>query len=31
VYRLIATCCQPHQQLDTDCLSLDEVIRDAVN
>ena len=31
VYRLIDSCCQPHQQLDTDYVSLDEAIRDAVD
>lgn len=31
VYRLIDSSCQPHQQLDTDYLSLDEAIRDAVD
>lgn len=31
VYLLIDSCCQPHQQLDTDYVSLDEAIRDAVD
>jgi len=30
VYRLIDSCCEPHQQLDSDYSSLDDAIGDAV-